>query len=69
VNDKKKARDCYAKALSIRPSFAEPYRGIGLLWYKEGEKRQAKSSFQAYLAYAPEASDREYVEKYLSRCN
>jgi predicted Zn-dependent protease len=69
ANDKKKARDCYAKALSIRPSFAEPYRGIGLLWYKEGEKRQAKSSFQAYLAYAPEALDRAYVETYLSRCN
>jgi tetratricopeptide (TPR) repeat protein len=69
LNDRNKAKDWYAKAINIRPSFAEPYRGMGLLCYKEGEKRQAKSSFEAYLIHAPEAPDRAYIEKYLTACN
>ncbi len=69
LNDREKAKDCYAKAISICPWYAEPYRGIGLLSYKEGEKTEAKSSFQAYLIHAPEAPDRAYIEKYLTTCN
>jgi predicted Zn-dependent protease len=69
LNDRDKAKDCYAKAIRMCPSYADPYRGMGLLCYKEGEKTQAKSSFQAYLIHAPEAPDRAYIEKYLTTCN
>jgi predicted Zn-dependent protease len=69
LTDRDKAKACYAKAISICPSYADPYRGMGLLCYKDGEKTQAKSSFQAYLIHAPEAPDRPYIEKYLTRCN
>jgi tetratricopeptide (TPR) repeat protein len=69
LHDRNRAKDCYAKAISIRPSYADPYRGMGLLCYKEGEKTQAMNSFQAYLIHAPEAPDRAYIEKYLTTCN
>lgn len=69
LSDRSKAKKCYAKAISIRPYYADPYRGMGLLYYKEGEKTQARMSFQAYLSHAPAAPDKAYIEKYLTTCN
>jgi tetratricopeptide (TPR) repeat protein len=69
VGDTSKAKDFYTRAIALHPSFPEPHRGIGLLYYKEGEKTRAKSSFAAYLLYAPDAPDKGYIQGYLSTCN
>jgi len=69
VGDRNKAKDCYTKAIDLRPSFPEPHRGIGLVYYKEGEKARAKNSFEAYLIFAPDAPDKAYIQRYLSTCN
>jgi hypothetical protein len=42
---------------------------MGLVYYKEGEKARAKSSFEAYLIYAPDAPDKAYIQGYISTCN
>lgn len=55
----------YTLSLELAPAFAPPYRALGLLHYKRGEKTLAAPLFKRYLELAPAAPDREYVEAYL----
>lgn len=55
----------YTLSMELAPEFAPPYRALGLLHYKRGEKSLAVPLFKRYLELAPAASDREYVESYL----
>ncbi len=55
----------YAQAASHAPSFPEPYRGLGVVYYKTGQKTKAKTELQRYLELAPDAHDRKYIEQYL----
>jgi predicted Zn-dependent protease len=68
-NDTDRARAYYKKALSIEPSYPDPFRAIGLLYYKEGKKTLAKVSFESYLSLSPHAPDKAYIKQYLAQCN
>jgi tetratricopeptide (TPR) repeat protein len=68
TGDREKAKDCYTRAIDLQPSFPEPYRGLGILSYKEGEKIRAKNCFEAYLIYAPDAPDKAYIQRYIATC-
>lgn len=58
----------FRQAVASDPAYAEPYRSMGLLHLKAGQKKEAKKAFQSYLKLAPKAADRSYVEDYLARC-
>jgi len=58
----------FRKAVAADPAYAEPYRSLGLVHLKAGEKKEAKKAFQSYLKLAPKAADRSYVEDYLAQC-
>ncbi len=62
------AKTHFGKAISLDPSCPDPYRAMGMLHLKEGEKSQAKKSFKAYLAKSPKAEDRSYIEEYIRQC-
>jgi predicted Zn-dependent protease len=64
-----RAKVYYKKALSIEPSYPDPLRAIGLLYYKEGKKILAKRSFESYLSLSPHAPDKAYIKQYLAQCN
>jgi predicted Zn-dependent protease len=68
-NDSDRAKAYYTKALSIEPSYPDPFRAIGLLYYKEGKKTLAKVSFESYLSLSPYAPDKAYINQYLAQCN
>jgi len=68
-NDTDRAKAYYTKALSIEPSYPDPFRAIGLLYYKEGKKTLAKVSFESYLSLSPHAPDKAYINQYLAQCN
>lgn len=55
----------YTLSIELAPQFAPPYRALGLLHYRRGEKTLAAPLFKRYLDLAPSAPDREYVEAYL----
>lgn len=63
--DQEKAQKDYQEALQHDPSYPEPYKGLGLIYYKLGEKEKAKSQFERYLSLAPEAKDKDYIQQYL----
>ena len=67
-NDAGAAVIYYKKAISLDPSFAEPYKAMGLLHYKVGEKQLAKKFFESCLLLSPNASDKAYIQGYLKNC-
>jgi Zn-dependent protease with chaperone function len=58
---------CYQQAIKMDPSYAPPYKAIGLLRYKGGQKQLAKQFFQTCLLLDPNISDRAYIQGYLDR--
>jgi predicted Zn-dependent protease len=63
--DRERAEKEYQIAIDLEPQFAEPHRGIGLLYYKSGRADLAREHFQKYLQLNPTAKDRAHIEQYL----
>jgi len=59
------AEKAYAAAIEQDPNFADPHRGLGMLFFKKGLKQRAQAHFIDYLRLAPSASDKPYIEQYL----
>jgi predicted Zn-dependent protease len=55
----------YEAALGAAPGFADPYRELGLLYYRQGDLRRAAELFETYIELAPEAADVPDVHEYL----
>jgi len=68
-DDTKTAVNYFRKAISLDPSLPEPHKAIGMIFYKEGEKQQAKKFFESCLRLSPNDSDSAYIRRYLKNCN
>ena len=66
--DLTEAKKLFQKGVSVDPSYPDGYKGLGLLYFKEGKKSQAAKALKSYLAKAPHASDRSYIEQYVTQC-
>ncbi|MGD8208604.1 MAG: M48 family metalloprotease [Desulfobacterales bacterium] len=67
-NDSVAAINYYEKSISLNPSFAESYKAMGLIHYKDGEKQRAKKYFESCLLLSPKAADQAYIQRYLKMC-
>jgi beta-barrel assembly-enhancing protease len=63
--DADRAETEYQIAIVLEPQFADPHRGMGLLYYKRGRTDLAREHFKKYLELNPGAKDRAYIEQYL----
>jgi Tfp pilus assembly protein PilF len=63
--DLDRAETEYQIAIVLEPQFAEPHRGMGLLYYKKGRTDLARAHFKKYLELNPGAKDRAYIEQFL----
>ncbi len=68
AGDADRAKAQYQKAIALDRTFADANKGLGLIHFKRGEKRMAKSAFEQYLVLAPKAPDRAYVEETIRQC-
>ena len=59
------AVQAYQAAIERDPGFPDPYKGLGLLYYKQRQGERALPLFERYLALAPEASDQGYIAQYV----
>jgi predicted Zn-dependent protease len=59
------AVQAYQKAAEHDPSYPDPQRSLGLLYYTTGQKTEAKQAFERYLELKPHADDRQQVREYL----
>ncbi len=66
--DLAEAKNLFQKGVAIDPSYPDTYKGLGLIYFKEGKKSQAAKALKSYLAKAPHAPDRSYIEEYVTQC-
>ena len=60
-----KALEEYQLAARLDPRYADPYRAIGILRYKNGEKDEALAAFKRYLDLKPDAPDAQQIRDYI----
>ena len=65
--DTDRAIEAFTRSIEERPDFAPAYRALGIQLMKRGNRRRASEHLSHYLALAPDAADREYVESYLEQ--
>ncbi len=67
-NDTSAALKNFEKAISLNPSFPEPHKAMGLIYYKDGNRRLAKFFFESCLLLSPDTPDKAYIQGYLKLC-
>jgi len=65
AGDMDRAEQEYKLALEYSPSYPEPYRTLGILYYKQSRWKESERMLDKYLSLAPSAPDKGYVEQYL----
>jgi predicted Zn-dependent protease len=64
---RQKAIEYYQKAIETDPGFPLPYKAVGILYFKEGEKDKARERLTKYLELSADGQDAAYVKGYLER--
>ncbi len=64
-NDAETSIKSYRKAIELDASYPDPYRALGLIHFKKGEKAEARQYLERYLTLNPRGPDRAYIEKYI----
>jgi hypothetical protein len=67
-NDTGAALKNFEKAISLNPSFSEPHKAMGLIYYKDGDRRLANFFFESCLLLSPDTPDKAYIQGYLKLC-
>jgi len=67
AGDQDRAEKEYRQAAQYDPAYPESYKGLGLVYYKQGKKEKARAELKRYLSLAPQAKDRGYIEQYLQQ--
>ena len=65
--DRAKAADLYAKAIAMPGAPVAAWREHGFALAQSGQRGQARDAFQQYLARAPQADDRAFVQRELDK--
>ena len=67
-SDIEKAKQHFQKAISVDRFYPDSHKGIGLIYYRQGQKALAKEALELYLSLSPQAIDRGYIGEYITRC-
>ncbi len=59
----------YEQSAALDPTFADPFRQLGFLYYQQGERNRAREAFQKYLALKSDAHDARRIKEYLLELN
>ncbi len=63
--DEARAREHYERAAELDPTYAEPFRGLGLLYYQANDPAKARMAFERYLTLKPDAPDGRRIREYV----
>jgi predicted Zn-dependent protease len=64
-NDIELAMDCYHKAIKLNASYPDPYRALGMIYFKRGQKPEARQNLDRYIHLNPGGPDRAYIDGYI----
>jgi predicted Zn-dependent protease len=60
-----RALQAYDRAASLDPTYPDPFRQMGFLFYQSKQTEKSKEAFRKYLALKPDAPDARRIEEYL----
>jgi serine/threonine-protein kinase len=60
------AKDKFRAALKAKSNYAAAYRGLGMVYQRQGKKKQAADAYRKYLRLSPKARDKQSIEKQLA---
>jgi regulator of sirC expression with transglutaminase-like and TPR domain len=63
--DEARAREHYERAAELEPTYAEPFRQLGLLYYQANDPAKARAAFERYLTLKPDAPDGRRIREYV----
>jgi len=66
ADQERKALERYERAAALDPSYADPFRQLGFLYFQQKDTTRARAAFEKYLALKPGASDTERIREYLA---
>ena len=66
-DDPDKALAAYRRCVRQNPDFAPAHRALGLYALRHKQPAQAREHLRRYLALAPQARDRDFIESYLKQ--
>ena len=61
-----RARTAYERSAALDPTYADPFRQLGLLYYQSADNTQARQAFATYLTLRPDAPDARRVKEYMT---
>ena len=56
----------YERAAALDPTYADPFRQLGFLYYQQKDAAKAREAFARYLVLAPAAPDARRIREYLA---
>jgi predicted Zn-dependent protease len=59
------ALEAYERAASLDPTYPDPFRQLGFLYYQSKNPEKAKEAFRRYLALKSDAPDARRIKEYL----
>jgi len=59
------ALEAYDRAASLDPTYPDPFRQMGFLYYQSKQPEKSKEAFRKYLALKPDAPDARRIKEYL----
>jgi predicted Zn-dependent protease len=59
------AMEAYEKAAALDPTYADPFRQMGFLYYQSKDTEKAKEAFRRYLALEGDTPDARRIKEYL----
>jgi predicted Zn-dependent protease len=67
--DEHRALCHYDRAIVSDPFYPEPRKAAGLLYFKQGQARAARTFFQSALDLSPQSIGNAYIRNYLTQCS
>ncbi|MDD2751569.1 MAG: M48 family metalloprotease [Candidatus Omnitrophica bacterium] len=65
-NERDEAEKDFKKAIELNQEYPEAHKGLGMLYYKKGDKQLAKPELERYLQLKPDAADANYIRGYIN---
>jgi predicted Zn-dependent protease len=65
ATDSEKAEAEFLVAIHHDPNYAPSYKGLGLVYYRGGQREKARKQFSQFLQVSKDSSEKRYVEQYL----
>src|SRR5262245_25392068 len=64
--DAQRAQERYERAAALDPTYPDPWRQLGYLYFQQKDRGRARTAFEKYIELKPDAPDARRIKEYLT---